>query len=121
MPHHVFTRLLLINRINQVIRNLSINAIKYSPNAGEVIVDMTNDLNSETVSIQDFVIGMSRKDHNRVFDRFYRVENPKRKIFPGFVIGLFIVREIIANHKGKVWVKSGTQERFYFLFSVPID
>jgi signal transduction histidine kinase len=108
------------DRISQVITNLLTNAIKYSPNAREVIVDITSGSKDVTVSIQDFGIGMAHKDHDKVFDRFYRVENPEGKIFPGFGIGLFIVKEIIANHKGKVWVKSEPTKGSTFYFSLPV-
>lgn len=108
------------DRITQVLTNLLINAIKYSPNADKVIVNIAMKTNEVIVSIQDFGIGMAPKDHKKVFDRFYRAEHPEGTIlFPGFGIGLFIVKEIIANHKGKVWVESEKNKGSTFYFSLP--
>jgi PAS domain S-box-containing protein len=125
--HHIhfnYSADILVNadkdRITQVLTNLLTNAIKYSPNADKVVVDITTNAKELIVSIQDFGIGMANKDHEKIFDRFYRVENPEGKIFPGFGIGLFIVREIISNHKGKVWVKSEPGKGSTFYFSLPL-
>jgi PAS domain S-box-containing protein len=109
------------DRITQVLTNLLINAIKYSPNADKVIAGIVVKANEVIVTIQDFGIGMAHKDHKKIFDRFYRAEHPEGTIlFPGFGIGLFIVKEIIANHKGKVWVESEKNKGSTFYFSLPV-
>ncbi|MGZ8510723.1 MAG: PAS domain S-box protein [Chitinophagaceae bacterium] len=108
------------DRITQVLTNLLINAIKYSPNADKVIANITMKTNEVIVSIQDFGIGMAPRDHKKIFERFYRAEHHEGAIlFPGFGIGLFIVKEIIANHKGKVWVESERNKGSTFYFSLP--
>jgi PAS domain S-box-containing protein len=107
------------DRITQVLLNLLTNAVKYSPNADKIIIDTINKGDEIIVSIEDFGIGMALKDHERVFERFYRAEGTDAKTFPGFGIGLFIVKEIISRHKGRVWVESEKSKGSTFYFSLP--
>jgi PAS domain S-box-containing protein len=107
------------DRITQVLANLLTNAIKYSPNGDKIIIGINTNPGEIVVSIQDFGIGMANKDHERIFERFYRAEGTDSKTFPGFGIGLFIVKEIISRHKGKVWVKSEKNSGSTFYFSLP--
>jgi PAS domain S-box-containing protein len=108
------------DRISQVLMNLLTNAIKYSPLADKVIIKTRMSASDVTVSIRDFGIGIINKDYERIFERFYRVEGKDEKTFPGFGIGLFIVREIISQHQGRVWVESEKESGSVFYISLPI-
>jgi PAS domain S-box-containing protein len=108
------------NRIEQVVINLLTNAIKYSPKAKEVIVEIKSSEKMVTVSVKDFGIGISSGDHKKIFERFYRVSGKDEKTFPGFGIGLFIVHEIIQLHQGKIWVESEKNKGAVFYFSLPV-
>lgn len=106
------------NRLEQVLSNFLSNAIKYSPNANEVIVksELTND--DVKVSVRDFGIGIPPDEQQYVFDRFYRVHESSRK-FSGLGLGLFISAEIIERHGGTIGVESssaGTE----FYFTIPV-
>jgi len=107
------------DRISQVLINLLINSIKYSPHAKEVIIKTRLTKEEIVVSIQDFGIGIDVDDHDKIFERFYRVQGKNEKTYPGFGIGLFIVKEIISNHQGKIWVESKKNEGSVFYFSLP--
>ena len=109
------------DRVSQVLINLIINAIKYSPKANTVIVSTQLKAEEIIVSVQDFGIGIDAGDHEKVFERFYRVQGKNEKTFPGFGIGLFIVKEIISNHNGKIWVESEKGKGSVFYFSLPVN
>lgn len=108
------------DRISQVLLNLMTNAIKYSPQSDKIIIQTRLAGNEQIVSVQDFGIGIPPKDHDKIFERFYRVEGKDEKTFPGFGIGLFIVKEIVTTHHGKVWVESEKNNGSCFYFSLPV-
>ncbi len=108
------------DRIGQVIVNLLANAIKYSPNADEIIVK-TEDLKNEIMlSIQDFGVGISRGAQSKVFDQFFRVTDKNEKIFPGMGLGLYVSAEIIKRHQGQIWVESEKGKGSTFYFTLPV-
>jgi signal transduction histidine kinase len=109
------------DRISQVLINLIVNAIKYSPKADKVIISTQLQNDDIIVSVQDFGIGIDTDDHKKVFERFYRVQGKNEKTFPGFGIGLFIAKEIISNHNGKIWVESEKGKGSVFYFSLPVN
>jgi signal transduction histidine kinase len=102
------------NRLEQVLSNFLSNAIKYSPNAAEVVVN-SELMNGEVrVSVRDYGIGIPADEQEYVFDRFYRVNESSRK-FNGLGLGLFISAEIIKKHGGKIGVESNSSgSEFYF-------
>ncbi len=108
------------DRITQVISNLLSNAIKYSPKASTVVIETHQDEKEVIVSIRDYGIGIDEKDHHKIFERFFRVSDKQENTFPGFGIGLFIVKEIVSLHKGKVWVESAKGKGAIFYFSLPV-
>ncbi len=88
-------------RIEQVMINLLSNAVKYSPNGKEVHVEMETDVRSVKVTVRDFGIGIPRDEHPYVFDRFYRTKG-NSTLVPGFGLGLYICKDIITRHQGKI-------------------
>ncbi len=106
------------DRISQVMTNILVNSIKYSPQANLIIVTMEETLKEAIVSVQDFGIGISRDNQKRIFDRFYRVSTDEH-MYKGLGIGLFISSEVISKHKGKIWVKSKKNKGASFYFSLP--
>ncbi|RYY69457.1 MAG: PAS domain S-box protein [Chitinophagaceae bacterium] len=107
------------NRISQVLINFLTNAIKYSPESKQIKVVMEGNAENAYVSVQDYGIGISKIDQEKIFQRFYRVEGKNEKTFPGFGIGLFISSEIIKKHNGKIGVISQEGEGSTFYFSIP--
>jgi len=106
-------------RIFQAITNYLSNAVKYSPKADKVIINIYSSGRNVVVSVQDFGIGIAKKDQAKIFERFYRVHGKDENTFPGFGIGLFIVREIINRHNGKTWLESEKNKSTTFYFSLP--
>jgi len=101
-------------RIEQVITNLISNAIKYSPDAKEVVVSCRTEKKYVTFSVQDFGIGIPSNVKDKIFDRFYRTRNADKN-YPGLGLGLFISREIVRAHGGDIWYKTraGKGTTFY--------
>ncbi len=106
-------------RVEQVITNIISNAAKYSPGKEEIIVNAEKDDNEVIVSFKDFGIGIPKEKIDKVFTRFYRVEEASKE-FSGMGIGLFISSEIIKQHGGKIWAESVEGEGSTFYFSVPV-
>ena len=108
------------DRISQVLTNLLINAIKYSPNATKVDVKTALKNNKVVISVEDFGIGISKINQKKVFERFFRLNNSTQETFYGVGLGLDISSQIIHHHKGKIWVKSTQGKGSMFNFSLPV-
>lgn len=110
-------------RLYQVFINLISNAIKYSPKADKVFV-YTKDLGKNIeIVIEDFGIGIAEKNFNKVFEKFFQIENKIRPSFSGLGLGLHISEEIIKRHEGKIWVESekGKGSRFKCIITKKLD
>jgi PAS domain S-box-containing protein len=108
-----------VDRIGQVLTNLLTNAVKYSPQADTIIVRVTASQDGAVVSVQDFGIGIEKKHVAHIFDRFYRVNDPEEKTYPGLGIGLYIANEIIKEHGGTLTVESEKGKGSLFSFTLP--
>lgn len=109
------------DRIGQVITNILTNAVKYSKGADKVIVKTQIKQGELIFSAQDFGLGLSKEDHTRVFERFYRAGDPRFETYPGLGLGLYISSGIIQRHNGKMWVDSKKGEGSTFYFSLPYE
>ncbi|MBS1529030.1 MAG: PAS domain-containing protein [Bacteroidetes bacterium] len=108
-------------KIGQVVSNLISNAIKYSPKGSTVtITSGIADKDCVEVSVADHGIGIKAKDQEKIFQRFFRVDDDDKKHISGFGIGLYLSNEIIQRHKGKLWVKSAPNKGSIFSFSLPL-
>jgi len=107
------------SRLTQVLTNYLTNAIKYSPDSNKIIVKVKEEKDNVVVSVQDFGIGVSTKDMGHLFERFYRANLDTHK-FTGLGIGLFVSKQIIKGHEGRVWAESQEGKGSTFYFSVPI-
>jgi two-component system phosphate regulon sensor histidine kinase PhoR len=106
-------------RLEQVLMNLINNAVKYSPQSGEIIIKTTQLENIVRVSVKDFGIGLSNEQIERIFERFYRVED-KKFTTSGLGMGLYISTEIINAHDGKIGVESEPGKGSTFYFDLPL-
>lgn len=106
-------------KIRQVITNLISNAIKYSPDANKVILVVEEQKNSIIIRVQDFGIGIPKKDEHKIFQRFYRTSISQHSTISGFGLGLYISNAIVRGHKGKMWVDSTEGKGSTFSFSLP--
>ncbi|WP_214225083.1 ATP-binding protein [Pedobacter sp. B4-66] len=108
-------------RIGQVVTNLITNAIKYSPNANEIIISTSLKDQEVTVRVEDFGIGISIDDQNKVFEQFYRANGEMQHTFAGLGLGLYISSEIIKREGGKIWVESIKDKGSTFCFCIPVQ
>lgn len=107
-------------RLEQVMQNFLLNAIKYSPGGEKVIVNSSVEKGNIIVSVQDFGIGIAAESMPLLFDRYYRVDNAKMQ-FEGLGLGLFISSEILKRHYGSFWIESEEGKGSTFYFRLPID
>ncbi len=109
-------------QIEQVIYNLVDNAIKYTPEDGEVIIRSSLSDNGEyvTVEVEDTGIGISRNDQKRIFERFYRVDKARSREKGGTGIGLSIVKHIVQNHGSNIEIESQPGKGSLFRFKLEI-
>jgi len=107
-------------RIEQVLRNLLSNAIKYSPEGGSITVQGRGDKRQLLIQVSDQGIGIPPEELDRVFERFYRVENEIIQSVRGAGLGLTVCQGIIEAHGGRIWVEStiGVGSNFYFTLPV---
>jgi PAS domain S-box-containing protein len=110
-------------RIRQVMGNLVDNAYHYTPENGQITVHLHSVNGSEVqVDVEDSGVGISKEDQARIFDRFYRGEDPLVLATPGTGLGLAIVRQLIEMHDGRIWLKSeGEGQGSTFSFTLPVD
>ncbi len=106
-------------RLEQVINNLLSNAVKYSPAASRILVKSEREGNNLLVSIKDFGIGIAAENREKLFERFYRVENNSSK-YQGLGIGLYLSFDIIKRHNGSIWVESEPDQGTTFYFKLPV-
>lgn len=94
------------DKMTQVIDNILNNAIKYSPDGGNITFSMKTTETQLIVSISDEGLGIPKADLPRIFDRFYRVDKARSRAQGGTGLGLAIAKEIVKQHKGFIWAKS---------------
>ncbi len=113
-------------RLEEVLFNLMENAVKYSPLGGQVTVTVSScpsDAGRDTearVSVTDQGIGITAQDLTRIFDRFYQGKSKLHRGHAGLGLGLYIAREIIDRHGGRLWVESAEGKGSTFHFTLPL-
>jgi len=108
-------------RICQVVTNLLTNAVKYSPDANEVVIYTNDQETNVQLCVQDYGIGISSEKKDQVFEQFYRVSGNKEHTFPGLGLGLYISSEIVKRLNGNIWVNSVEGKGSTFCFSIPVN
>ncbi|MGA7730674.1 MAG: ATP-binding protein [Chloroflexia bacterium] len=109
-----------LNRIRQLLENLVENAVKYSPEGGEVLVKLWAEGTRAFISVRDQGIGIPQADLPHVFERFHRGANVDDRRFAGMGLGLYICREIVEQHGGKMKVASRRSEGTTFTVELPL-
>ncbi|MDD5686544.1 MAG: HAMP domain-containing sensor histidine kinase [Elusimicrobia bacterium] len=107
--------------MEQLLINLTLNAIKYTPWGGKVALRITHSTlnNSVQVSIEDTGIGIPQEDLSHIFEDFYRAKNAEQMEKDGTGLGLSIVKQIINSHSGDIWVESEVGKGSKFSFTLP--
>jgi len=94
------------DKMTQVLDNILNNAIKYSPDGGNITFSMKTTDSQLILSISDGGLGIPKADLPKIFDRFYRVDKARSRAQGGTGLGLAIAKEIVKQHKGFIWAKS---------------
>lgn len=128
VPHKIFisgrtNKELYADRdmIQQLVTNLINNAIRYSPGKKKINIFLTSNGKDITFSVKDYGVGISPADQKRIFQNFYRVIRPQNHEYPGLGIGLFISKEIVLLHNGKIDVTSEVGKGSIFSVSLPLQ
>lgn len=107
------------DRVNQVINNITTNAIKYSPEGATIRIYVTEDKSYYKINVSDTGMGISKEDLPRIFERFYRVDKARSRAMGGTGLGLAIAKEIMEGHDGKLTAESeygkGTTMTMWFM------
>ena len=107
------------DRLKQVVINLLTNAVKYSPDGGEINIHAVLENDMLKVSVHDNGIGINAKNLNKIFELYYREEGRAAQ-FQGMGIGLAISKDIIRRHRGRIWAESGSEKGSVFYFTLPL-
>jgi signal transduction histidine kinase len=105
--------------IEELYSNLLLNSVKYTPSGGHVSLIIKNRPHEIITEISDSGIGIPKEELNKVFDEFYRASNVPKDIKGGSGLGLSIVRQIVENHRGKIWVNSEPGIWTKFTITIP--
>ncbi len=108
------------DRVGQVLINYISNALKYSPNGGEVTVSARQFGDFVRISVRDHGLGISREDQKRLFTKFYRVDSALTRDIGGTGLGLSICKSIIELLGGEIGVKSRSGQGSTFWFTLPV-
>lgn len=106
-------------KIQQILFNLIGNAIKFSHPNGKIVIFTQSTDKDILIKIQDFGIGIDKKFHKKIFNKFYQVENPMSKTETSTGLGLTIAKEFIKLHNGKIKLESESNKGSTFTIIVP--
>ena len=109
------------DKITQVLYNVISNAIKYSPEGGQITFRLKEMDEFIEVSIQDQGVGIPKDKLEKIFDRFYRVDKARARNLGGTGLGLAIAKEMVEAHKGKIWAASREGKGTTIFFKLPYD
>jgi PAS domain S-box-containing protein len=108
------------DRVGQIFINLLTNAIKYSPKADRILIQVTQEGDNAVVRVQDFGVGIAPKYQEQIFERFYQINELDVKTYPGLGIGLYISKEIVERHHGHISVSSQKGKGTTFSVFLPL-
>jgi len=112
-----------VDQVEQVLNNLVSNAIKYSPQGGDIRVTLARDEapGHARVTVADQGVGIDAEQVSLLFQRYQRIENRKTRGVSGTGLGLFITRNLVEAQGGRVKVESAPNEGSRFSFTLPLD
>lgn len=104
-------------RLERILHNLLKNAVKYSPDGGEIRISVHKEQAELVISVSDQGIGISQDDQVRIFAAFERMEEVKTV---GLGLGLLVCRRLVEAHHGRIWVESAKGHGSTFSFTLPL-
>ena len=106
-------------RLEQVLSNLLENALKYSPDGGTIRVRLSLSDDVAVLSVTDPGIGIPEDQQQQLFDRYFRARNASTRSYGGLGLGLYISRDIVERHGGRIWVESESGQGSTFYVALP--
>jgi signal transduction histidine kinase len=106
------------HQVPRVIKNIVHNAIKFSPEDGEILVYAWQGEGEATIQVKDSGIGISEVDLPRIFERFFQADQSRQQ---GTGLGLAIARHIILGHGGRIWAENNPDGGSSFFFTLPLE
>lgn len=110
-----------VEKLRLVIQNLFDNAMSYTPEGGEITISLKGDAKEVEFSIRDTGVGIPKNQQTRVFSKFFRADNVIRMETEGTGLGLFIAKNIIEAHDGRIWFESEEKRGSTFYFTLPVQ
>ncbi|MCP3136193.1 PAS domain-containing sensor histidine kinase [Pyxidicoccus xibeiensis] len=107
-------------RLEQVVGNLVENAFKYSPDGGTIRVELHKRGELALLSVSDPGIGIPPDQQKLLFDRYFRARNVSSRSYGGLGLGLYISRDIVERHGGRIWVESEVGRGSTFYVALPL-
>lgn len=107
-------------KLHQVMINLLSNACKYSPPGSAVVVGASRSEDRVIITVKDEGIGIPAEMREKVFERFFRIDNTDRRMVGGTGLGLALVKDIVDAHGGRIWVEPRAPRGSTFYISLPI-
>jgi two-component system phosphate regulon sensor histidine kinase PhoR len=108
------------DKLRQVLANLVENAVKYSPDGGEVRIVLRPESEAVRISVHDEGIGIPPAERERVFEKFFRLDPDLRGGVGGAGLGLSICRALVEQMHGRIWIEPGTERGSIFVVELPV-
>jgi signal transduction histidine kinase len=105
-------------KLRQILYNLLTNAIKFTPENGEVSVSIDKTDNGIQVSVKDTGIGIPAEMQEEIFSPFTQVDASSKRRYGGTGLGLALVKKFVEMHNGKVWLESEEGKGSTFTFTI---
>lgn len=105
--------------LREILDNLIDNSIKYTPEGGEIWVDVRADGDKVLISVADNGIGIAADDLGHIFQKFYRADNSQTRSIGGTGLGLYLVKQLVEAMNGRVWAESVFGSGSSFFVSLP--
>jgi len=109
------------DKLIQVLDNIISNALKYSPEGGEIIFSVSEHEDKVEISIKDCGVGIPTENLAKIFERFYRVDKARTRKLGGTGLGLAIAKEMVVAHGGEIWATSEEGKGTTVFFTLPLN
>jgi signal transduction histidine kinase len=111
-------------KVEQILMNLMGNAIKFTPEGGQVVVStklLSKTRNTVSISVTDTGIGIPGDQLEKIFEKFHQVESPLHHSASGTGLGLAITKGLVEAHQGQIWAESEVGKGSTFTFTLPLS
>ncbi len=108
------------DKMRVVFQNLLENSVKYSPQGGHVTIELRNRGMEVLASVIDEGMGIPKDEQKNIFNRFYRAPSAAKAESDGSGLGLYLAKNIVEGHGGKIWFESETGKGTSFYFTIPV-